>query len=130
MAHLWTRGDEELGRLGLTRRAARNCAREWIDAGDSGELLADDVPVFVSGIFCDRGTHVTWFQATDAFDEHALHITRRVREFVRDYPQRPVLFSTLVHPAARRWFRAIGFEGDNWRGQTAIGFPLYRFVRR
>src|SRR5262245_12934705 len=85
MSHLWDRGVEELRRLGLTHRQARDRFLGYIadDGAYSGVVLADEVPIFASGISADERGCFTWFQATDAFDDHVIHITRRVRKQVR-----------------------------------------------
>lgn len=130
LAHLWERGVEELRRIGLSRDEAFARFMDYAQRGRSGVMYADDVPVLACGTCPEEGGRFTWFQATDAFVDHAIQITRWLRkELKRD--EGPVyIYSVCVHPETERWFHALGCERDGWVGRTAAGFPLYRFARR
>lgn len=130
LEHLWSRGREELVRLGIDRADAPAYFAMLAGKGQSGALLADGEPILVAGICPEPGGFFTWFQATDKFDEHALHITRRMRAVARAHPQPVRVYSVLCHPLAERWFKAMGFVRDGWRGATTAGHPLYRFEVR
>lgn len=127
LANLWPRGREELRRLGLTINAARARFMRYVGAGESVALLADGEPVMVCGVVNEDGEAVTWFQATSAFEQHALAITRWLRRQLRC--REVFIYSCCVHDNAARWFHALGMEPDGWRGRTPLGFPLTRFAR-
>ncbi len=96
-----------------------------------GEILcADGEPVSVGGIIEEEPGHfVTFFQATEAFDEHSWEITERLLARSEARPHQVFIYSSLVHPKSERWFRVLGYKRDEWSGVTAAGWPLYRFRR-
>lgn len=128
--HLWARGREECARLGCSLALGFDALANFVGRGDAVMLYAALRPVFVLGAMPEGAGYVTFFAATDEFEQHASTITRVLRRFARDYFRAPLyIYSVLVHPQAERWFRALGFERDGWCGRTPAGYPLYRFVR-
>lgn len=142
--HLWSRGVEELGRLGLTREGAL----ERFDAyarsnavGDRAVALVEPNgdPVVVVGIATwELLPSFTWFQATEAFDRHAAAITRYIRREAAVHRGPLAIYSVCVHEATERWFRVLGFRFDpTWQPdgadhigmRLATGAVLRRFVR-
>ena len=127
--HLWARGKEEFARLGISESEALQRVTSYLQY-ENGCLQADGVPVCVFGMCPDGDTWCTWFQATDAFDEHAAEVTSYLYDENELRPQITRVYSVLVHPKAEKWFRCIGFERDGWESTTPAGYPLYRFARK
>jgi hypothetical protein len=127
--HLWPRGLEELGRLGLPPLRAMDRFLAWAQDGRSGVLLHNGVPVLASGIVPIEGEFVTWFIATEAFQKHWLKITRLLKRECSAHPKPLRIYSVTVHPATAKWFKALGFEQDDYESRTAADWPLYRFTR-
>ena len=131
-SELWPRGETELGWLGYTMSEGFMLFMQHLrNAEVSGILLRGDKPVFVGGIVREKNESFTFMQATKDFDSHARPIMRVLREKVRTYPPGPLhVYSVCVHPGTERFFRAIGFEREDWKQMLPTGHPLYRFKRR
>jgi len=122
-SHLWARGVEELAGLGMTPEQAAAAAHELAANGESYAYLAGD-PVCVFGAV----DGCTWFQATDAFLEHHVGITKALTEMADKGEY--TIYSQCNHPLTEKWFGRMGFVKDGWQGVTVTGTPLYRFRRQ
>jgi hypothetical protein len=128
-ANLWQRGKDEFARNGISMQDAFRMFLHYAKLGRSGILLADGVPIMASGIATENGESFTWFQATEAFDRHAMQITKTLRREAKAHVGPLYIYSVLVHPQTERWFKALGFVRDQWEGKTAAQCPLFRFKR-
>ncbi len=96
---------------------------------ESAIFCADGEPVLVAGICPDGNSSFTFMEATRDFNDHYLFIVRTLRKRSKSSGDL-YIYSVLVHPLAARFFRAIGYERDEWESKTAAGWPLYRFKRK
>jgi len=136
--NLWERGQEELQIIGITPGIAAETILARRERGEpTFSFRAGDEPVFIAGLTRtdDPQAMATWFQATEAFNEHAREITCRLRQGIEDIARAHNLtyveiFSACVHPKTGRWFKALGFDLDlDYHCRAKTGAPMYRFVR-
>ncbi len=115
LAHLWLRGEEEIALLGLTKAVAQRLMGKFLHSGPSWCILDEDEPIAVVGIdgMC------TWFQATTKA-ENRLGLTKIMRKVVSAFPKGTMTYSLCLHPAAPKWFKAIGLVETGRKGNLRI----------
>lgn len=129
-ACLWQPGREELRLLGYSEwKMVESFLRFAATGSDSGILYADGAPLMAAGIAPEEGGSFTWMQASTAFGKHRLACLRTLRRRIRQHRGPLYIYSVLPHAATDRFYRALGFVPDAWRGATATGNTLYRYRR-
>lgn len=102
LAHLWQRGRHEMELFQVASPEA--LVEGWLAAGPTWVILREH-PVVVTGV--EDGW--TWFLATEEAEKsHGL--TRVCQRVLADMPRPLNCASACLHPAAERWFNALGFE--------------------
>lgn len=128
--NLWPRGLEELGRIGVTPWQAFERFKRCVgEGGRHITLWAGSQPVMASGIGRQNNEYVTWFIATNEFNQHYRAITRTLKRECDVHAKPIMIYSVTVHPLTERWFQSLGFSRDAWEGKTGEGYPMYRFRR-
>jgi len=130
-ANLWDRGKTEFERWGSTMDEEFHRFLTYAEnATQSAIFCADGAPVLVAGICPEGNAAFTFMEATQDFERHYVFIVRTLRRRSKTHKGTLYIYSVLIHPLAEKFFHSIGYERDEWVGQTAAKWPLYRFKRK
>jgi hypothetical protein len=139
--NLWERGGQELAILGYSVDQARAIVtHQRLSGAPTLAVWIDGAPALICGLMRTDSPDgmATWFQATEAFTEHARQITKELRAKLEGaattYNLKFIeIVSPCVHPKTGRWFAALGFRLDvdrHIRARDDLQQRLYRFERR
>lgn len=116
--HLWERGSEELAAYGVTRE-------EWLVLWACMTVVPNCTCAFlykghvvaVLGVERCEDVGRTWFQATRAFDDVGVGLTRQMRKVIAELAakaglRKAILSSLCISPDAARWYEFLGFSEE------------------
>lgn len=106
LAHLSRQSQADLAAHGLDEDGVFRLAVAWLSGATTHWL--DSRPAMIFGVL-DTTPRCTWFLATQPFFD-TLSSVRYARRWLADHHRGEPLVSVSRNPAAKKWFRVLGFE--------------------